>query len=75
MRKITLFFKLIWELREKITESLTHEGYVFKYDISLPIQNFYSLVEVMRERVGDAAVRVCGYGHVGNESIYSYFCS
>ncbi|CAB4067166.1 D2HGDH [Lepeophtheirus salmonis] len=33
--------KSIWELRERITESLLHDGYVYKYDISLPLVQFY----------------------------------
>ncbi|CAG9859625.1 unnamed protein product [Phyllotreta striolata] len=61
--------KAIWELRESITEGLLHDGYVFKYDISLPTREFYSLVPVMRERVKDA-VRVCGYGHLGDGNIH-----
>lgn len=58
-------FQNIWDLRERITEGLVHDGYVFKYDISLPLENFYSIVTVMKERVGTDAVRVSGYGHLG----------
>lgn len=57
--------KNIWDLRERITEGLSHDGYLFKYDLSLPLKNFYSLVGIMKERLGPDAVRVCGYGHVG----------
>nr|CAH7759828.1 unnamed protein product [Callosobruchus chinensis] len=42
--------KSIWDLRERITEGLARDGYMFKYDISLPTENFYSLVPVMQER-------------------------
>lgn len=40
---------------------------MFKYDISLPIEHFYSLVPVMRERLAgtEEIVRVSGYGHLG----------
>ncbi|XP_028148779.1 D-2-hydroxyglutarate dehydrogenase, mitochondrial [Diabrotica virgifera virgifera] len=62
--------KTIWDLRERITESLTRDGYVFKYDISLPTEHFYSLVPIMRERLGDLSFRVCGYGHVGDGNIH-----
>lgn len=58
-------FQAIWDLRERITEGLTHDGYVFKYDISLPTEQFYSLVPIMEKRMGDKAKRVCGYGHIG----------
>ena len=31
----------IWELRERIAEALKKDGYTYKYDISLPLDNFY----------------------------------
>lgn len=59
----------MWELRERITECLLFDGYVFKYDISIPHENFYSPVEIMRERLGPIAVRVSGYGHIGSNNV------
>lgn len=56
----------IWLMRERIADSLINiEGYCFKYDISLPLSHFYEIVPATRERVGDLAKFVCGYGHVG----------
>ncbi|KAJ8929674.1 hypothetical protein NQ314_017601 [Rhamnusium bicolor] len=66
--------KNIWELRERITEGLPLEGYVFKYDISLPIESFYSLVPAMKERLGESAVRICGYGHLGDGNLHLNIC-
>lgn len=43
-----------------------HDGYCYKYDVSLPYSKFYDLVEDMRKRVGHATTRVVGYGHVGD---------
>ena len=31
----------IWQLRERIAESLLKDGYCYKYDISLPLSVFY----------------------------------
>lgn len=31
----------IWPLRERIAEALLHDGYCYKYDISLPLDHFY----------------------------------
>ncbi|KAJ8918438.1 hypothetical protein NQ315_008135 [Exocentrus adspersus] len=62
--------KNIWDIRERITEALDRDGYVFKYDISLPIQNFYSLVPAMQERLGTSAKRICGYGHLGDGNLH-----
>ncbi|XP_051638400.1 D-2-hydroxyglutarate dehydrogenase, mitochondrial isoform X1 [Manacus candei] len=57
--------KTLWSLRERITEALTHEGYVYKYDISLPVGRLYDLVTDMRARLGHSAKSVVGYGHLG----------
>jgi D-2-hydroxyglutarate dehydrogenase len=43
-----------------------HDGYCYKYDVSLPLSKFYNLVEDMRDRLGDKVTRVVGYGHVGD---------
>ena len=39
----------LWDVREKITEALKRDGYVYKYDISLPLKDLYSAVEDTRE--------------------------
>jgi hypothetical protein len=56
----------MWKLREGITEGLLHDGYVFKYDISLPHNSFYAIIPELRARLQAEKVgRICGYGHVG----------
>lgn len=60
----------IWQLREFVPTALLRDGYCFKYDISLPLSHFYEIVPVMRERVGDLAKRVCGYGHIGDSNLH-----
>ncbi|NXR33943.1 D2HDH protein, partial [Zosterops hypoxanthus] len=57
-------------LRERITEALTHEGYVYKYDISLPVGKLYDLVDDMRARLGQSAKNVVGYGHLGDGNLH-----
>lgn len=57
----------IWALREGISEGVLRDGYVFKYDISVPHEFFYKIVEVLRDRLDDPrVVRISGYGHVGD---------
>lgn len=48
------------------------DGYVFKYDISLPLSHFYDIVPATKQRLRDFAdrVRVCGYGHVGDSNLH-----
>uniref|UniRef100_A0A8C5JRS7 D-2-hydroxyglutarate dehydrogenase, mitochondrial n=1 Tax=Junco hyemalis TaxID=40217 RepID=A0A8C5JRS7_JUNHY len=62
--------KVLWSLRERITEALTHEGYVYKYDISLPVGKLYDLVTDMRVRLGQSAKNVVGYGHLGDGNLH-----
>lgn len=63
--EICLFCQMLWSLRERITEALTHDGCVYKYDISLPVGRLYDLVTDMRARLGRSAKNVVGYGHLG----------
>ncbi|GLV38637.1 D-2-hydroxyglutaric acid dehydrogenase [Carabus blaptoides fortunei] len=62
--------KHIWQLRERIAEGLLHDGYVLKYDISFPIEKFYSIVPEIAARLGDDAKRCCGYGHIGDGNLH-----
>lgn len=63
--------KNIWALRERISEGVLREGYVFKYDVSLPLPSFYKVVEVLRERLRDPRIiRISGYGHIGDGNIH-----
>ncbi|XP_077205174.1 D-2-hydroxyglutarate dehydrogenase, mitochondrial isoform X2 [Paroedura picta] len=62
--------KTLWALRERITEALISDGYVYKYDISLPVENLYDLVTDMRARLGRSARSVVGYGHLGDGNLH-----
>ncbi|XP_077147070.1 D-2-hydroxyglutarate dehydrogenase, mitochondrial isoform X1 [Ranitomeya variabilis] len=60
----------LWALRERITEALALDGYVFKYDLSMPVEKLYALVEETRARVGSSALGVVGYGHLGDGNLH-----
>lgn len=70
----------LWSWREGIAESLGHWGGVYKYDVSIPIQELYKLVEDTRERLSSAGligddkkhpvVEVVGYGHMGDSNLH-----
>ena len=62
-------FQAIWKVRESISEALKHDGYVYKYDLSLPLKHFNELVLDMKEHLKSfATVKRCsGYGHIGNQ--------
>lgn len=61
-------FQALWALRERISEALSHDGYVYKYDLSLPLDRLYDLVDDLRARLGPSAKHVVGYGHLGERS-------
>nr|XP_031839412.1 D-2-hydroxyglutarate dehydrogenase, mitochondrial [Nomia melanderi] len=64
--------KNIWSLRERISEGVLRDGYVFKYDLSIPLPSFYKVIEVLRDRVRDPRViRISGYGHLGDGNIHA----
>ncbi|XP_048664915.1 D-2-hydroxyglutarate dehydrogenase, mitochondrial isoform X4 [Marmota marmota marmota] len=60
----------LWALRERITEALSRDGYVYKYDVSLPVERLYDLVTDLRARLGSQARRVVGYGHLGDGNLH-----
>jgi D-2-hydroxyglutarate dehydrogenase len=68
-------FNSIWSLRERLPESLTKDGYNYKYDISLPLDRYYDLVIDLRKRLNDSKAKnvyktVTGYGHVGDGNLH-----
>lgn len=60
----------IWQLRELLPTAHLKEKYFFKYDISLPLSRFYDIVLAMRERVGNLAYDVHGFGHIGDSNLH-----
>lgn len=60
----------IWHIREGIAGSGILDGYVYKYDVSIPQNNYYDLVPLLKERLGKNITRVYGYGHVGDGNIH-----
>lgn len=47
-------------------------GAVYKYDVSLPVDQLYAMVEELRARLGTRwpDARVLGYGHVGDGNLH-----
>jgi D-2-hydroxyglutarate dehydrogenase len=41
-----------WRIREGITEALQKAGAVYKYDLSLPVEEIYNIVNDLRGRLG-----------------------
>ncbi|XP_023310421.1 D-2-hydroxyglutarate dehydrogenase, mitochondrial-like [Anoplophora glabripennis] len=60
----------IWSIRENVSNGYKKCGAVFYYDVSLPIEHYYSLVDDMRNHMGDKCERVFGYGHLGDSNLH-----
>lgn len=62
----------LWELRESLPEAVAkagHGGGTLKYDLSLPLSDFYGIVEDARELIGKKG-DVVGWGHVGDGNLH-----
>jgi FAD/FMN-containing dehydrogenase len=77
--------KSLWAWREGISECSGHFGGVYKYDLSIPLTELYSLVDETRERMDKAGlvsatdescpiVDVVGYGHMGDSNLHLNVC-
>lgn len=77
--------KNLWSWRESIPEASTHAGGVYKYDVSIPLNDLYGLVEAASERlkshglvdIDDASkpvVEAIGYGHIGDGNLHLNVC-
>ncbi|XP_073005459.1 probable D-2-hydroxyglutarate dehydrogenase, mitochondrial isoform X1 [Typha latifolia] len=60
---------MFWRIREGISEATVKAGPVYKYDLSLPVEKLYDIVEEMRLRLGEMA-KVVGYGHLGDGNLH-----
>ncbi|KAI1085673.1 hypothetical protein F5B20DRAFT_519278 [Whalleya microplaca] len=70
----------LWSQREGIPECLGHWGGVYKYDVSIPLNDLYRLVLDTRKRIEAAGLKgetdeypvvdVVGYGHMGDSNLH-----
>ena len=74
----------IWKLRELIPVAIEEEGRVHKFDVSVPLDRFYELVQRTREGLREEGVglakveggreggrvMVVGYGHLGDSNLH-----
>ena len=60
----------IWKVREGITSALARQGCVYKYDVSLPLDKMYELVEETRERLAPLGATTTAFGHLGDGNLH-----
>lgn len=69
----------LWSLRETLPEAAGKLGKVYKYDLSMPVKDMYSLVEEARVRFSEkgmakdgSIMSTIGYGHLGDGELALY---
>ena len=71
---------LFWEIREGIPEACTKEGGMYKYDLSVPVPELYTIVLDIRSKLRDLGLyhpeskgpvnHVVGFGHMGDGNLH-----
>ncbi|CAI5440843.1 unnamed protein product [Caenorhabditis angaria] len=56
----------MWQVRESAPLATSRDGYVYKHDVSLPLEHFYELTEVVRRKFGGKTKRIVTWGHLGD---------
>ncbi len=62
-----------WAFRERLAEALMHDGFCYKYDVSVPnVEDIYKVVGLTDERMkGVSGIkRIVGYGHMGDGNLH-----
>ena len=59
----------LWQVRKGQVIASSQAGTLLQLDVSLPLSHFYTLVEQVRELLGDRAISV-GYGHMGDSNLH-----
>ncbi|KAI6660949.1 D-2-hydroxyglutarate dehydrogenase, mitochondrial [Oopsacas minuta] len=60
----------IWGLRERQVEAGVRVGWIYKYDLSLPLNCLYELVQETRKRCKGLASYTVSYGHLGDSNLH-----
>ncbi|TYZ64352.1 hypothetical protein PybrP1_000264 [[Pythium] brassicae (nom. inval.)] len=60
----------LFSIREDITLALSSRGYVYKYDLSLPMSQYYRIVEETRAKVAPLGAEVVCFGHLGDCNLH-----
>jgi FAD/FMN-containing dehydrogenase len=62
----------LWALRENISESLTQEAFLYKYDVAVPVSRMADFEEELRTTAADACqgCAVLTFGHVGDGNLH-----
>ncbi|KJZ74056.1 D-lactate dehydrogenase 2 [Hirsutella minnesotensis 3608] len=72
--------KSLWTWRESVPECIGHWGGVYKYDVSIPLSDMYTIVDDVKARLTEAGLLgetdeypvlgAVGYGHMGDSNLH-----
>ncbi|ENN81556.1 hypothetical protein D910_09146 [Dendroctonus ponderosae] len=60
----------IWAIRERLPEGFKNHGWLGLYDLSIPVTQFYNLVDETRAYLKNQVEYVFGFGHLGDGNIH-----
>ena len=65
-------YENLWTLREGISESLTHEAFLYKYDVSMNIRDLGRFEDALSARLEELSpeLRVYLFGHIGDGNLH-----
>lgn len=70
LSQIDFISKAIWKPRESIGNAIFKDCYSFSYDVSVPLRNFYDMVEATKKQIGSLPAKVFGFGHIGDSNLH-----
>lgn len=60
----------IWKIRELIPTAESKQKYLYQYDISVPVQNYYDIVPALKKHFATEVDAVFGFGHIGDSNLH-----
>ncbi|KAL0840487.1 hypothetical protein ABMA28_015729 [Loxostege sticticalis] len=60
----------VWNIRENIAPAGIVGTYLFTFDVSLPMKNYYEIIPKLRQRLGNKVNLVFGFGHIGDGNLH-----
>lgn len=60
----------IWKIRELIPMAKANEKYMYQYDISVPVKNYYDVIPGLKKRFAHESKAIFGFGHIGDSNLH-----
>lgn len=60
----------IWKIRELIPVAKANEKYMYQYDISVPVKNYYDIIPALKKHFAQESRAIFGFGHIGDSNLH-----